>query len=78
MAFGPWQQTIQERINALEVGGEFSLRELMADRWGDICADQREQAVGGDFSRAVRKGAITRVEYSHVRRSPRATMWRRI
>lgn len=73
-----WRLRIQNRINDLEIREEFVLRDLMEDLWDQICVDQREQDVGSAFSRDVERGAIIGVEFSRIRRGPRATVWRRI
>lgn len=78
MAYEEWQHRIQERVNELDIGREFVLAELMQDVWAMICEDEREQTVGLAFSKSVERGDISGVEYAYVRRSPKATVWRRI
>lgn len=78
MAYQVWENEVQRRIDGLNIGSQFILSELMQDVWADMCADQREQDVGSDFSRAVRRGNIRGAVFDHVKRGPKATVWRRV
>ncbi|WP_146193200.1 DUF1413 domain-containing protein [Maritimibacter sp. 55A14] len=71
-------EEIRAAIAGHPAGKTFILSELLGDRWEVIGQDPRPQKVGEKFSEAVDKGMFPGVEFDHVQRSPRVSVYKKV
>ena len=70
---------IRKRIDALQIGEQFSLRTLFggSEAFAGYGSSGRRKALGTQFRRAVNAGEFEGVEYSHHADSPAEHWYRR-
>lgn len=75
-----WRREIKGRIAKVEIGDSFALEDLLADVWEEISVEMgtSPQHVGRTFSKLVQEGEFPTVVEAGVRKSPRASMWRKV
>ena len=56
----------------------FTVPALAGEVWVPLSKIRRPQTLGDDFAKAVAAGEFRGVEFSHVQRSPRKTVWRKV
>lgn len=74
---GDHVEEIRSRIADLDEGAEFSFQALMGDLWEEMTKVDNPKHVGRAFSMAVQQGIFPNVVFSHVKRSPKITIWRK-
>jgi len=75
-----FRDEITQRVEALELGAQFSLRTLFGGReeFAKFATSGQHKALGTQFRKAVEEADFQNIEYSHHAQSPAEHWYQRI